>query len=437
MATGVRICFPLRAAEQRSDAGGSRRALSEPSRFYREGELRSRPAPRAAPGSPQDRRTGGRLLLVTFLGEARKVTSRRAAPGEVEARRFAWATSCPPYGLFGGSQGEGERRSDSCVRGPKSRSAIAFMFFAAAFGTITTSTVVAQPYPYKPIRILSAEVGGGADLAARVIAQRIAVPLGKQVIVENRPGRVIGDLLVKATPDGYTLLLVSSTIMFAPVLEQTTYDATKDFAPISMVATNPNIVVVHASVAATSIKELIALAKAKPGALNYGSGGTGSSIHLAVELFKQMAGVDITRVSYKGAGPALNDLLGGQIQLMFATAGSAIRHVSTGRLRALAVTSAQPSPLAPGLPTVAAAGLPGYEMVAIYAVAAPLKTPPVIVRQLNQAVVQSLADPELKERFLVSGMEAASSTPEALAARIKAEVTTVAKLIKDARIRAE
>ena len=300
-----------------------------------------------------------------------------------------------------------------------------------------TSSAIAQPYPYKPVRILSAEVGGGADLAARVIAQRMALPLGKQVVVENRPGRLIGDLLVKSTPDGYTLLLVSSTILFAPVLEQTGYDPVKDFAPISLVATNPNIVVVHASVAATSIRELIALAKAKPGVLNYGSGGTGSSIHLAVDLFKQMAGVDITRIAYKGAGPAMNDLLGGQLQLMFATAGSVMRHVNGGRLRALAVTSAQPSALAPGLPTVAAAGLPGYEMVAIYALAAPLKTPAAIVNQLNQVVVQSLHDAELKERFLVSGMEAQSSATGALAARIKGEVATVAKLVKSAGIRAE
>ena len=287
------------------------------------------------------------------------------------------------------------------------------------------------------MRILRAEVGGAADLAARVIAQRIAVPLGRQVVVENRPGRVIGDMLVKATPDGYTLLLVSSTIMYAPLLGEATYDPLKDFAPISMVATNPLIAVVHSSVAATSIKELVALAKAKPGALNYGSGGTGSSIHLAVELFKQMAGVDVTRVSYKGAGPAVNDLLGGQLHLMFATAGSVMRHATTGRLRALAVTSAQPSPLAPGLPTVAAAGLPGYELVASYALAAPLKTPAAIVRQLNQVTVQALNDAELKGRFMVSGMEAAPSSPEALAARLKTEIGMVAKLVKDAGIRAE
>ena len=308
---------------------------------------------------------------------------------------------------------------------------------AAAFVLLAAGTTFAQPYPHKPVRILSAEVGGGADLAARVVGNRMATVLGRQVVIENRPGRVLGELLLKANPDGYTLLLVSSTILFAPLLEPAGYDPLKDFAPVSMVSTNPNIVVVHNTVPVTTLRELIALAKAKPGALNYGSAGTGSSIHLAVELFKQMAGVEITRVAYKGAGPAMNDLLGGQIQLMFATAGSAMRHVGGGRLRALAVTSAQPSPAAPGLPTVAAAGLPGYEMVAVYALAAPLATPVAILRRLNEAVAQSVADPEVRERYLVSGMEAAASTPDVLAARMRSEVATVARLIRDARIRAD
>ncbi len=313
---------------------------------------------------------------------------------------------------------------------------IAFTSIACGFA-IAATAVIAQPYPYKPVSILSAEVGGGADLAARVLAQSMSTSMGRQFVVENRPGRLIGEMLAKATPDGYTLLLVSSTILFAPLFGDTSYDPIMDFAPVSMVATNPNIVVVHAAVAATSIRELIALAKARPGALNYGSGGSGSSIHLAVELFKQMAGVDITRIAYKGAGPAMNDLLGGQLQLMFATAGSVMRHVGSGRLRALAVTSAQPSPVAPGLPTVAASGLPGYEMVAVYALAVPLKTPAPVVKQLNAAVAQSLSDAVLKERYLVSGMEAAASTPTVLAARIKSEIATVARLINTAGIRAE
>jgi len=294
-----------------------------------------------------------------------------------------------------------------------------------------------QNYPYKPVRILSAEVGGGADFVARIVAQRISGPLGRQVIVENRPARLIGEIVVKATPDGYTLLLASSTFLFAPFFGETPYDPVKDFAPISMLAKTPNIVVVHPSLPVTSIRELIALARAKPGSLNYASGGTGSSIHLAAELFKQMAGVDITRIAYKGAGPAANDLLGGQVQMMFATAGFVTPHVKSGRLKALAVTSAQPSALAPGLPTVAASGLPGYSMEAIYALVAPLNTPAPVVRKLNQVIVQALDQTDLKERFLNSGVEADFGTPGELATRIKSEIAAVGKLVKDAGIRAD
>jgi tripartite-type tricarboxylate transporter receptor subunit TctC len=293
-----------------------------------------------------------------------------------------------------------------------------------------------QSYPTKPIRVLSAEVGGGADFVARLVAQRISGPLGRQVVVENRPGRLIGDILVKATSDGYTLLLASSTILFAPLFGETLYDPVKDFSPITMLASAPNIIVVHPSVPATSVKELIALAKARPGKLNYGSGGTGSSLHLAAELFKQMAGVDITRIAYKGAGPAMNDLVGGQVQMVFATAGSATLHVRSGRLRALAVTSREPSVLAPGLPTVAASGVPGYEMEAIYALVAPLNTPPPIIKQLNHVIVLALSQTDVQEKFLNAGIEAASSSPGELGAKIKSEIAKVARLVKDQGIRA-
>ena len=295
--------------------------------------------------------------------------------------------------------------------------------------------VCGQSYPTKPIRVLSAEVGGGADFVARLIAQRISGPLGRQVVVENRPSRLIGEIASKATPDGYTLLLASSTFLFAPLFGETPYDPVKDFSPISMLAKAPNIVVVHPSVPVTSIKELIALAKAKPGALNYGSGGTGSSLHLAAELFKQMAGVNITRIAYKGAGPAMNDLIGGQVQIVFATAGTVSSHVKSGRLRALAVTSLKPSALAPGLPTVAASGVPGYEIEAIYALEAPTKTPAAIIKQLNQVIVMALNDADLKEKFLNAGIEVASSSPGELAAKIKSEIAKITKLIKDQDIR--
>ena len=317
----------------------------------------------------------------------------------------------------------------------KSRFFVRVIFVALT--ALGVGVAFGQNYPYKPVRILSAEVGGGADFVARVVAQRIAGALGRQVVVENRPARLIGEILVKATADGYTLLLTSSTTLFAPLFGATLYDPVQDFSPITMLASAPNIIVVHPAVPVTSVKELIALAKARPGELNYGSGGTGSSLHLAAELFKQMAGVDITRIAYKGAGPAMNDLLGGQVQMVFATAGSVMRHIQSGRLSALAVTSPEPSGLAPGLPTVAASGVPGYEMEAIYALVAPLNTPAPVIKQLNQVIVLALDQADMKERFLGAGIEAASSSPGQLAARIKSEIAAIGRLIKDDRIRAD
>ena len=307
---------------------------------------------------------------------------------------------------------------------------------AACLMLLTCGMACGQNYPAKPIRILSAEVGGGADFVARLVAQRITGILGRQVIVENRPARLIGEIVMKATPDGYTLLLASSTFMFAPLFGETPYDPVKDFAPVTMLAKSPNVIVVHPAVQAATVRELIALATAKPGVLNYGSGGTGSSLHLAAELFRQMAGVDITRIAYKGAGPALNDLLGGQVQIVFATAGSVASHVKSGRLKALAVTSAKPSALAPGLPTVAAAGVPGYEVEAIYALAAPAQTPAAIIRQLNQTIAPVLEQADLKEKFLLTGIEADASTPAQLADRIKSEIAKVRKLVEAQGLRA-
>ncbi len=306
----------------------------------------------------------------------------------------------------------------------------------AALLLLSAGAACGQKYPHKPIRILSAEVGGGADFVARIVALQITAPLGRQVIVENRPARLLGEIIVKATPDGYTLLLASSTYFFAPLFGATSYDPLKDLAPISMLAKTPNIIVVHPAVPAASVRELIALARSSPGALNYGSGGNGSSLHLAAELFRQMAGVDITRIAYKGAGPAMNDLLGGQIQIVFATAGSVMRHVTAGRLKALAVTSPRPSVLAPGLPTVAASGVPGYEMEAVYSLGAPLHTPAPVIKQLNQVIVTALGQAELKERLLGAGVEAESSSPGELAARIKSEIAKAGKLVRDEGIRA-
>jgi tripartite-type tricarboxylate transporter receptor subunit TctC len=296
----------------------------------------------------------------------------------------------------------------------------------------------AQSYPLKPLRIVTAEAGGGNDFAARTIGQSIAGQLGQPWVVDNRGGAggaIAAEIVARAPPDGYTLLVYASNVWLIPLLRKNVpYDVIRDFAPITWAARSPNTVVVHPSLPVKSVQDLIALARAKPGQLSYGSGGTGSSTQLAVELFKSMAKVDILRIPYKGNAPALNDLVGGQVQLMFATAGSVSPHIKSGRLRAIAVTSAEPSILAPGLPTVAASGLPGYESISIYGVFAPARTPAPIISQLNRAIVAVLNMPEVRERFFNVGVETVGSTPEQYAATIKADIARMSKVIRDARI---
>ena len=215
------------------------------------------------------------------------------------------------------------------------------------------------------------------------------------------------------------------------------WDAIRDFSPITLATSQPSILAVHPSLPVKSVKELIALAKSKPGALNYSVGASGTAQHFAAELFKVMAGVNIVMINYKGGGPATNALIAGEVQVSFVSAASAAPFVKSGRLRALAVTSAQPSMLAPGLPTVAASGLPGYESVTLAGIYAPAKTPTAIINRLNQEFVRVLNGADVKEKLLNSGVEAAGNSPEQFAATIKADMTTVGKLIKDAGIRAE
>jgi len=295
----------------------------------------------------------------------------------------------------------------------------------------------AQAYPTKPIRIVTAPAGAGNDFMARVIAQGVSGSLGQQMVVDNRPAGVIGELVAKAPADGYTLLAVGSVLWLTPFLQDSVgYDPVKDFSPISVTARSVNILVVHPSVAASTVKELIALARSKPGQLNYATGATGASNHLAGELFKSMAGVDLVRIPYKGSGPAVNDLLGGQVHVMFPTTAAALPHVKAGRLRALAVTSLQPSALAPGLPAVAESGLPGYESVVMYALFAPAKTPAPIVNRLHTELVQFFKSTAATERLFNAGVEGVGSSPRELAAAMESEMSRMGKLIKDARLRA-
>ena len=296
----------------------------------------------------------------------------------------------------------------------------------------------AQGFPAKPIHIVTSEPGGGNDFAARLIAQGLAAGLGQPVIVDNRggaSGAIAGETVAKAPPDGHTLLLYGSNIWLLPFLrERVPYDPANDLAPVTLAVRAPNILVVHPSLPVKSVKELIALARARPGALNYGSGATGSSSQIATELFKATAKIDIVQIPYKGNGLALNALIAGEVQLAFATPGSVTAHIKSGRLRALAVTSAQPSPLLPGLPSVAASALPGYEALSIVGVFAPARTPAPVIAKLNQEIVSVLKRADVRARFINSGVEPVGSSPEEFAVTVKSEMTRLGKVIRDAGI---
>lgn len=302
---------------------------------------------------------------------------------------------------------------------------------------LAAGAVCAQGYPNRPIRFVTSAVGGGNDFAARLIAQGLTERLGQQVIVDNRGGtHVPQNTVAKATPDGHTVLVQNNTVWVAPLLEKTAYDHFRELTPITLTARAPNILVVHPSLPVNSVKELIAAARAAPGAINYASGVVGSANYVAAELFKAMAGIDLVRIGYKGSGPALIDVMGGQVKIMFATTTSSSGHVKSGKLKALAVTSAQPSALAPGLPTIAASGVPGYAAEAIYGVWAPAKTPAAILRRLNQEIVKVLTAQQTRDRFFNAGAEVVASTPQVFAAEIKAETTRLDKVFKSAGISA-
>ena len=311
--------------------------------------------------------------------------------------------------------------------------------FPAGLTVLGAGVACAQDFPSKPIRMVSAPAGSGSDVVSRIVAAGLSSSVGQQVIVDNRGGDIIpGELVAKALPDGYTLNFTGGSFWLVPFLYiNVPWDPVKDFSPVLLVASSPNILAVHPSVPANSVKELIALAKAKPGQLNYGSSGAGGSSHLSGELFKSMAEVDIVRVPYKGSGPLITDLLGGQVQLAFPASASVSPHVRSGKLKGLAVTSVKPSALAPGLPTVSASGLPGYESATTYAIFAPANTPAAVIKRLNQEIVRTLDRGDVKEKFLNIGVEVIGSSPEQLAHAMKSDMARLGKLIKDKGIRAE
>jgi tripartite-type tricarboxylate transporter receptor subunit TctC len=297
-------------------------------------------------------------------------------------------------------------------------------------------------FPDKPIKMLVGfSAGGGTDVVARILALKMSESLGQTVVVENRPGAsgmIAGEVVAKSAADGYTLMMGSqTTLAVAPTLyKKDSLDPARDFAGVAMGAISPLVLVVHPSVAAQSVRDVIAMAKAKPGAVYFGSGGLGTTPHMTGELFSSVAGIKLAHVPYRGEAPAINDLIGGQIPLMFANLSAVIGNVRAGQLRALAVTSAQRTPAAPEIPTVAEAGLPGFEAATWFAVVAPAGTPGDVLARLNAEVKRALAQPDVKQRFADLGMTGEDSTPAALDAYIKSEIAKWTKVIKDADIRA-
>jgi len=284
--------------------------------------------------------------------------------------------------------------------------------------------------------------GGPSDILARALGAKLAESLGQPVVVENRPGaggNLAAEAVAKSAPDGNTWLLGNNSILAtnAALYSHLGYDPVKDFAPVALVAIQPNILVVHPAVPVHTVAELIAYAKARPGQLNYASTGAGVAAHLSAELFKAMAGVDMVHVPYKGAQPALTDVIGGQCQLMFATSASVIPYIKAGRLRALAVTTASRSPSLPDLPTVAEAGVPGFESITWHGVVVPSATPSSTVERLNRAINAALRDKELSERLAGLGAEVAPGTPQDFAAYIAREIPKWTKVVKDSGAKAD
>jgi tripartite-type tricarboxylate transporter receptor subunit TctC len=315
---------------------------------------------------------------------------------------------------------------------------------AGALACSTASALAAEAdYPNRSIRMLVAfSPGGGSDTGARILAQRLSTNLGQQIVVDNRPGASgnLGHAIgAKANPDGYTLTWTSiGPIAVNPSLfSKLPYDPLRDFDTITLTADSINALVVHPSVAAKNVKELIALAKAQPGKLSYGSSGIGGAGHLAGELFNLMAGVNTVHIPYKGGGPAMVDLLGGQIQAIYATLVTALPHIKSGKIRALAVTPAKRAPMLPDVPTVAEAGLPGYEAANWYGLLAPAKTPKPIIARLNREVVKVLEMQEVKDSFFGLGMLVQTSTPEEFTAYLKKELAKWNGVIKKIGIKAD
>jgi tripartite-type tricarboxylate transporter receptor subunit TctC len=300
-----------------------------------------------------------------------------------------------------------------------------------------------QAYPNKPIKIVvTFPAGGGADFVARAIAPKLTEALGQPVVIDNRAGAGGGignEVVAHSPPDGYTLLLGAAGAMtiLPNLYEKVAFDPFKDFEPVSLVGSSPFILTLNPSVAANSVNELTALAKANPGKLNFGSSGNGGAPHLAGELYKSVTGPNIAHVPYKGLAPAITDLLGGQIQILFADVGLVAQHVKAGKLKALAVTGKRRSTIIPDLPTMIEAGVPGYQAGTWYGILAPAGTPGAIISRLNTELVKIVATPEIRNQFASQGIEPGGDRPEEFAALIRDDFNKWSKLIKEAKIKPE
>jgi tripartite-type tricarboxylate transporter receptor subunit TctC len=325
------------------------------------------------------------------------------------------------------------------------RSAVRVLALALAASTIAVVAAAdAQTaFPIKPVRVVVPfPAGGTTDLLARAASQKLSATWGQQAIVDNRPGaagNIGAELVAKAPADGYTLLMgtVGTHAINASLYPRMPYDHVKDFTPVILVAGVPNVLVVHPSLPVNSVQELIAFAKANPGRLNFASSGSGTSIHLSGELFKVMTGVQMTHIPYKGSAPALTDLVGGQVQLMFDNLPSSLAFIKAGKLRALAVTSAQRSPALPDVPTVAESGVSGFEASSWFGLLAPAGTPRDVVTKINADTQKWLASPDAKDKLAAQGAAAAGGSPEDFAKHIEAETAKWARVVKESGARVE
>ena len=319
----------------------------------------------------------------------------------------------------------------------------ASVLFAGFVSAQPPATSAGQAYPTKPIRLLVPfPPGGGVDAVARIAFQRLGEQLQQQIVIDNRGGSsgiIATELAARAVPDGYTLFFgVTSALAILPHYQRKLpYDVLTDFAPIHLIADGAYVLAVHPSVQAATVKELIALAKQKPGVLNFSSAGNGTMLHLNGELFKSLAGVNIVHVPYKGAAAAMTDVLAGQVHLTFTPPSVTLPHVKSARLRGLAVTSAKRSALAPDLPTIAEAGVPGYQATGWYAALAPTRTPAAIITRLNRELNDAIATKEVRERFFAAGVEAIGSTPEQFGEFIRAEYAKWGKVVRAAGVKQE